>query len=271
MDTSILYPTFEVAQKLYSQYCTIQTISVLYHNLEETLDNSYLSTLHDLDVHDIYNQIILQYYPNEICIKSSFINQALIKGKSHVTIFELPIGRSRVDLCKINGTSVAYEIKTDLDNLSRLEKQVNDYQKIFEQVYIICSTKNLDNIIAVAPSNCGIYTYYQNKKGKYRFNLFRNTVTQKEVIEPYEQLKILSKKELASLLPHDSQFTEIKDIHKYILDHFEKERINSFFKQILKQRYRAKWEFLKHNHCNIHEIDYQWFYKNQIDPSFIYH
>ena len=51
-----------------------------------------------------------------------------MKGKSHVTIFELPVGSSRADLCKINGTSVAYEIKTDLDNFNRLEKQIEDLE-----------------------------------------------------------------------------------------------------------------------------------------------
>ena len=62
------------------------------------------------NIHKIYNRIILNYYPNEICIKSSFIKQILMNGKKHVTIFELPVGSSRADLCKINGESIAYEI-----------------------------------------------------------------------------------------------------------------------------------------------------------------
>ena len=46
--------------------------------------------------------------------------------------------------------------------------------------------------------------------------------------------------------------------------------INQIFKKILKKRYSTRWEFLKSHHQDIYEIDYQWFFKNQIDPQIIY-
>ena len=36
----------------------------------------------------------------------------------------------------INGRGVVYEIKTDLDNLLRLENQIRDYYKVFSYVYV---------------------------------------------------------------------------------------------------------------------------------------
>lgn len=51
---------------------------------------------------------------------------------------------------------------------------------------------------------------------------------------------------------------------------YNDEFINRIFKQILKKRFEPQWTFLKKNHEYIYEIDYQWFYKNQIDPSRIY-
>lgn len=174
MSNSILYPSFKDAQQLYAQYSTLENISILSNHLKNIIDSSFLSTMTGHDIHAIYNEIILKYYPNEICIKANFIKQILMKGKSHVTIFELPVGSSRADLCKINGTSVAYEIKTDLDNFNRLGKQIEDYYKIFEEVYIICSESNTDNIISMIPQICGIYTYKQTKTGRYIFKIYRS-------------------------------------------------------------------------------------------------
>ncbi len=152
----IVYPTLKEAQQLYAHYSTIQSISVLYKNLLATIDSSFFSTIKDNNIHEIYNQIILNYYPNEICIKSCFIKQVLMNEKKQVTIFELPVGSSRADLCKINGESIAYEIKTDLDNFSRLKKQIGDYYKIFEKVFIICSATNVDKILKLIPGKASL-------------------------------------------------------------------------------------------------------------------
>jgi hypothetical protein len=223
----------------------------------------------DQNIHAIYNDIILKYYPNEICIKANFIKQVLMKGKSHVTIFELPVGSSRADLCKINGTSVAYEIKTDLDNFIRLEKQIEDYYKIFEEVYIICSASNIDNIISVIPQACGIYTYKQTKSSKYIFKIYRSAKKNTQ-IDTTKQLQILRKTEFYQFFKLPTDISKKKDLIKITKQTYGDEFINRNFKQILKKRFEAQWTFLKQNHENIYEIDYQWFYKNQIEPSRIY-
>ena len=78
MAQKIVYPTFKDAQQLYAKYSTIENISILYNALYEFIDSSFLSTMIEKNIHEIYNKIILKYYPNEICIKSSFIKQILI-------------------------------------------------------------------------------------------------------------------------------------------------------------------------------------------------
>lgn len=269
MTNQIIYPTFKDAQYLYSQYSTIENISILYNNLLQKLDFSFLSTLSHKNIHEIYNDIILKYYPNEICIKSSFINQILLNGKKHVTIFELPIGSSRADLCKINGKSVAYEIKTDLDNFSRLQKQINDYYTIFEEVFVICSCSNVNSIIDLLPAQCGIYSYTISKRGKYHFQLFRNAMPNYEM-DSQKQLSLVRKNEFSIFFNIDINEKKRYEIIKEILEQYSSETINRIFKKILKNRFQKQWNFLKQNHDEILEIDYQWFYKNQIEPSIIY-
>lgn len=269
MSTSVLYPSFKEAQQLYAQYSTLENISTLSNHLKNIIDSSFLSTMTEHNIRAIYNDIILRYYPNEICIKATFIKQILMKGKSHVTIFELPVGSSRADLCKINGISVAYEIKTDLDNFNRLEKQINDYYKIFEEVYIICSESNIDNVISVIPQTCGIYTYKQTKSGRYIFKIFR--IAEKNVqIDTTKQLQILRKTEFYQFFKIETDISKKKELIETTKQMYDDEFINRTFKQILKKRFETQWTFLKQNCENIYEIDYQWFYKNQIEPSRVY-
>jgi len=269
MSDQIICPSFKDAQKLYAQYSTIENISVLHSKLKETVDSSFLSTMSDKNIHEIYNRIIFNYYPNEICIKSSFIKQKLMKGKKHVTIFELPVGSSRADLCKINGTSVAYEIKTDLDNYSRLTKQITDYYQIFEEVYIICSERKVLNIVEIVPRKCGIYSYSKNNRGNYKFQLVRYALESNE-ISSIKQLNLVRKDEFKIYFNVASSLKERSEIIDYISLKYSSDSINQMFKIILKNRFQKQWDFLKQNHKNIYEIDYQWFYKNQIMPHRIY-
>ena len=269
MAKKIVYPTFKDAQQLYAKYSTIENISILYNTLQEFVDSSFLSTMIGKNIHEIYNKIIMKYYPNEICIKSSFIKQILMKGKNHVTIFELPVGTSRADLCKINGKSIAYEIKTDLDNFARLNKQIADYYEIFEEVYVICSASNVFNILAFLPKECGIYTYTQNRCGNYKFQLFRKSTINNK-INCLKQLDIIRKNEFIRFFKVNSALSNRSEIINFIIKNYTSEQINNIFKIILKHRFQKQWNFLKKNHTNIYEIDYQWFYKNQIEPSRIY-
>ena len=269
MAQKIVYPTFKDAQQLYAKYSTIENISALYKTLQELIDSSYLSTMLENNIHAIYNKIILTYYPNEICIKSNFIKQVLMSDKKQVTIFELPVGTSRADLCKINGKSIAYEIKTDLDNLTRLTKQLTDYNAIFDEVYVICSETNLSKITELLPDTCGIYTYIQNRHGKYMFQLFRNP-TENQKLNSLKQLNLLRKSELLSYFKIETPLLDRCKIIEYIAQNHTSDSINNAFKTILKHRFQKQWDFFKANYSSICEIDYQWFYKNQIEPSRIY-
>ena len=68
-------------------------------------------------------------YRNEYFYKNTILNQLLIKKHdlySTAALTELPVGDSKADFIMINGRGVVYEIKTDLDNLLRLENQIRD-------------------------------------------------------------------------------------------------------------------------------------------------
>lgn len=81
-----------------------------------------------------------QLYRNEYVYKSEVANRIVFGRHSPRTAalhLELPVGRSIVDVAIYNGTSTAYEIKTEFDSARRLETQTRDYAKAFEAVYVV--------------------------------------------------------------------------------------------------------------------------------------
>lgn len=259
--------TFKAAQTLFQSYSTLQSNVTLEKTLKTILDSLDLTIKEYGDVREIYNNIILKNYPNELAVKSSFINNVLSKSDNHVTIFELPIGNSRIDLCKINGSSMAFEIKTDLDNLSRLDKQLNDYSEIFEKVFVICSLSKLPEIEKMVSASCGIYTY-SIRNGYYKFQLSKKA-TESNALNAKKQLNIFRKQELISHFKISSQLSR-DEIISLILTKYSAKHINLIFKKTMKCRYQEQWDFLKKHRTRIYEIDYQWFFKNTVNPDLIY-
>lgn len=260
---------FEFAKNLFSQYNTLKSYKELCNDLFE-LSIKYNIQLDNLNnIRNTYNTVINKYYHNEITIKSNFVNNILFKSNNHITIFELNLESSRVDLCKINGKSIAFEIKTDLDNFNRLEKQLRDYSEIFDEVYVICSKNNIKNIYSLIPDYCGLYSYDILNNSYYKFTKEKKTIPIKN-LNNFKQLNLLTKKELKNYFKKISYIENKELMIKEILLIYSSKYINSTFKKILKNRYRNKWEFLRSNSDKIYEIDYQWFFKNNINPEIIY-
>ncbi len=254
---------------IYNSYDTLFNCDRLASMLNTIKNDSSINYSSIEDVRALYNYYILKHYPNETSIKAKFINNVLLKTQNHVSIFELPVGSSRVDLCKINGESIAYEIKSDLDNFSRLDKQLHDYLLVFEKVYVICSMKNIEKIKKLIPKNCGIYTY-SIRGSNYYFKAYKKAIISRD-IDPIEQLRIFNKKELIKHFSIKEFNLEIKEtVVKEIAENNSTKIINNKFKEMLKGKYKNKWSFLRTNSNQIHEIDYQWFYKNNINPKLVY-
>jgi hypothetical protein len=267
MDINNIY--FEFARRLFSAYNILQLPSELSNNLLN------LSIEHGLDIsnydniRNVYNEIINKYYHNEITIKSNFINNVLLKSTNHITIFEFNLESSRADLCKINGKSIAFEIKTDLDNFSRLKKQIRDYSEVFEEVYVICSKENLCNVLDILPQFCGVYTYTILPNSYYKFVIERVSLPCNN-LNNFKQLSLLTKKELKDNFSKVNYIDDKETIINKVITTYSSRYINSKFKKTIKERYKEKWEFLRVNSSQIYEIDYQWFFKNNINPKIIY-
>ena len=82
-----------------------------------------------------------------------------------LTLNELKIGSSKADLVLLNGNIRIFEIKTELDGLSKLSKQISDYQKFADSVYIVTDEKYAQKLkIEYANTSIGIIVLNKNNE-----------------------------------------------------------------------------------------------------------
>ncbi len=80
------------------------------------------------------------FYRNEYVYKTELANRVVFGRHSPRTTalhVELPVARSIVDIAVFNGTSTAYEVKTEFDSARRLQTQTTDYLKVFDKVFVV--------------------------------------------------------------------------------------------------------------------------------------
>jgi hypothetical protein len=79
--------------------------------------------------------------------------------------FKVPRPSARVDLAVVNGEIAAYEIKSDLDTLTRLKKQVPAYSRVFDKICLVTTERHLRTARAAIPSWWGL-TIARQKDGE---------------------------------------------------------------------------------------------------------
>lgn len=103
---------------------------------------------------------LVSSYRCEYVYKNEIIHKLLMQyGTMNTAVFnEFKVGNSIADIAFFNGESKAFEIKTDLDTPKRLEKQISDYQKVFDKCYIVIPEDKYDFYLDIIEQNIGIIT-----------------------------------------------------------------------------------------------------------------
>lgn len=159
-------------------------------------------------------------YRTEYFYKNTMLNKLLFKQhnyKKTIALTELPIGKSKADFVMINGKGVVYEIKTELDNLERLNSQIKDYYKAFTEVVIVTYGENIDKVVNVVPQSVGIIQLTKRKALK----IIREPKDDSSYLDYYTIFKLLRKKEFEDIiidqklcLPEVVQFRYYKECYQ---------------------------------------------------------
>ncbi|NMA23829.1 MAG: sce7726 family protein [Spirochaetales bacterium] len=217
------------------------------------------------------NRLILKYYPSERAVKYALVEK--LKSKPDTVIFEMPVLESRIDVGRINGYSFAYEIKTELDSLRRIKKQISDYSQIFEYVTLVISPSFLEEVLTIAPMHCGIWTYsHDQHTGKISFTT-KKSAKRSPHICPYSQLQCLSQQSLLRILK-DKRIKKVpanKDERIQLITTVCAPRtINFKFKSIVREIYDPQWDFVRERYSSILPIDLQPIFSSSTEPALLY-
>lgn len=210
-------------------------------------------------------------YRTEYYYKNTMLNKLLFKNhdyKKTIALTELPIGNSKADFVMINGQGVVYEIKTALDNLERLEGQIEDYYKAFSNVILVTYEDNLGRLEKQLDENVGIMVLTKRNALKP----IRKYQTNIDKLDYGTIFRILRKKEFEYIirknsmeLPRVSQFCyykacfelikkiDIIKLQKDMLGQLKKrmriEVAEESIKMPLELRFLTYFDSLKENEC----------------------
>ena len=233
-DFSTLFSRSEVNRWLKGDFNSIDIKLERYKLIEKNKGNSYLKFLRNT------YHILEKNYPNEYVLKNEFLNKWLKKelGTNNSAIFnEFRIGKAIADLAMFNGISKVFEIKTILDKEYRLSNQIQEYRKIFNEVYII-----VPDVLLTKYSNydesIGIITFDSNSKNfkivqRAKRNKELNPETLMEVLHTKEYLEITE--EYYEQLPQMNSFNQF-EICKGLISKIPQKELNDLFLSKMKKR-----------------------------------
>jgi len=80
---------------------------------------------------------------------------------------------TRIDIAVINGILHGYEIKSDIDTLLRLPKQMSSYNSVFDQITLVVGNQHLYEAFNLIPDHWGVMVAKIDIAGKVYFNTLR--------------------------------------------------------------------------------------------------
>lgn len=108
---------------------------------------------------DACYQHLWTHYRAEYVYKNVIATKILLGRHSLATsclIPEFRVGEAKADAVIINGTSTAYEIKTELDNLDRLPKQIDAYCRVLDRVFVVTHESLADRVTSATDDRAGV-------------------------------------------------------------------------------------------------------------------
>lgn len=200
------------------------------------------------------NDAVFNNYDGEQILKYRLAKEFVTK--KYVAAFEVKVKSSRTDFLVINGDTKSFEVKSKIDTLNRLKKQVDDYGDVFEYNTVVIDKIHLINVLKLIPDYYGIWYYEKQKKIIYREAKYSPH------INPFIQLSLLNKKELEKTFGLSDKQT--------IFNNNSASFINERLKYALKDRYHKRWSFIQSNWDVILPIDIQFFFNTNVNPALIY-
>lgn len=150
-----------------------------------------------------------QHAPSDKRIDDPEIRKALIQKRlrsfcrrdNALVVHELGLAhaRVRVDIAVLNGVLHGYEIKSDCDNLNRLEIQLEIYRQSLQKLTFVVAERHAPKILDCTPDWCGVLAVWKGPRGAFRFDVLRQSSRNPEVSR-FVMAHLLWRDEVESIL-----------------------------------------------------------------------
>ena len=187
-------------------------------------------------------------YRCEYVYKNEIANQILLRfhhDNSATLLREVASDRSIADIVIINGQTVAYEIKTELDNFDRLSGQVESYQALYDCLYIVTHPGAAELICRKVPEAVGVLVL----DDKAQLQRVREAQTTAHLFDPAKAVVTLRQSEMvAAYQKWVGKMPEMGTARIYTFCHdwymgLEVEDARIVFAEALKSRRPAPYQF----------------------------
>jgi len=206
----------------------------------------------------VYKQLS-HNYRNEYFYKNTFLNSLLLKQygvKDTVAINEFKVGNSIADIVLFNGTSKAFEIKTELDDKTRLGSQIADYTKVFEECFIVTDESLIEKYSGIN-RNLGLIAL--KKQGRSFKMVEVRKAHKNEKIVPETLMRCVRTSEYLSMvkdyykeLPTMNSFNMF-DICSGLIAEIPQAQLRLLFLKVLKKR-KTNTAFLKNMEREMRQV-----------------
>jgi hypothetical protein len=185
-------------------------------------------------------KVLGRFYPNEYVYKNEFIGKWLLKeiGTTNSVVYsELRLGKAVADLAIFNGISKVFEIKTLLDKEARLSNQLEQYSRIFNEIYLIVPEAK-SHLYLKRDASTGIIIYDHTRNS---FSLIRQA-RYKEDISVDVLMQVLHTHEYVALVEkYYGERPQFHDFNKFqvckeLIGKIPKEMVNKQFVAFMKAR-----------------------------------
>lgn len=148
----------------------------------------------------------------------TFVEDRFSYDQSTKIVDELQVcyGEARVDMAVINGYLHGYEIKSDRDTLERLPNQIEQYNKVFDYITLVCGEKYVNQSLELIPSWWGLYVAKSINESNVCITVLREPELNNQ-IDAFSLTQFLWKDQLIEILLNQGEPKQIKRFPKYKL------------------------------------------------------
>lgn len=152
-------------------------------------DLSYESTV-GMAFDEAFTLLSKSKFRDDYVYRSAIVQKILLGRHSLNTatlLNEVRAGSCKADVVVLNGTSTAYEIKSERDSLARLRNQLDNYKQVFATLNVVVSRSHLSEVLQATSAEVGVITLSE----RFRFQTVREAQSRPEHTIPTKILETL--------------------------------------------------------------------------------